>query len=324
MSFKTTLFLVLAVAFVVVGCSNQDDPAQPGNTGQLTSAILRGEISEDQLAFEFIAKVGDGVDPDQGALLVRGRNLSYDGELGVLSVDLSVYNDSEMGYDEPVGLTFMQFMPEGVTVLNSDNDQNGAGALVLFEFENDDLTWSPGEESLAREVQFEIASGTSFGFVARIDVGMAPEGGTIGGMVWHDANGDGIMDADERGVGGVAIALHAGDDASVDPLTRVITAEDGTYRFAGQDAGYYTVVRLPLEGAVGTTPPEMAVILVEVDGVVSDFLLANFGIQRAGGPGDDFVQVGDYVNAKGRYEADPSRLVADIFNVCHCDDDVDG
>ena len=98
-----------------------------------------------------------------------------------------------------------------------------------------------------------------------------------------------------------------------------VTAEDGTYSFAGQDAGYYTVVRMPLEGLVGTTPAEMAVILVEIDGIVSDFLLANFGVIRGEDPGDDFVKVGDFVTAKGAYFADPDRLVAEIFNVSHCD-----
>ena len=56
-----------------------------------------------------------------------------------------------------------------------------------------------------------------------------------------------------------------------------------------------------------------------MDGIVSDFLLANFGVVRGEDPGEDFVKVGDFVTAKGAYFADPDRLVAEIFNVSHCD-----
>ena len=317
---KKSLLIILAAVFVIAGCSDQGDPTHPENFGQQASAVIRGEISNDLLDFEFAAKVGDGEgDPLPGELLIRGRNMMYDADLGVVTVDLSVYNDSDAVLQERVGLTFMQFMPDDVTILNSDNDLNGAGALVVFEFEDGDGNWSPGEESMARTVQFQLPSGTSFGFVARIDVGLPPEGGTIAGMVWYDMNENGEIDAEEPGVGGITMALHTGDDVTVNPLLTAVTAEDGTYSFEGQDAGYYTVVRMPLEGLVGTTPPEMAVILVEMDGIVSDFLLANFGVKRGEDPGDDFVKVGDFVSAKGAYIAEPDRLVAEIFNVSHCD-----
>lgn len=317
---KKSLLLILAAIFVIGGCSSQDDPTHPENLGQQASAVIRGEISNDLLDFEIVAKVGDGEgDPLPGDLLIRGRNMAYDADLGVVTVDLSVYNDSEADLAERVGLTFIQFMPDDVTILNSDNDMNGAGALVVFEFEDGDGNWSPGEESLARSVQFQLGSGTSFAFVARVDVGLPPEGGTIAGMVWSDTNENGEIDADEPGVGGITMALHSGDDMTVEPLMTAVTAEDGTYSFEGQDAGYYTVVRMPLEGVVGTTPAEMAVILVEMDGFVSDFLLANFGVIRGEDPGEDFVKVGDFVSAKGAYFTEPDRLVAEIFNVSHCD-----
>ena len=320
------LFVFIAAVGLIGGCSG-DDPGQPsGDTNQL-SAILRGDISRDAVDFEFAALIGNGTDdPQPGPLLVRGRNLAYDGETGTLTVDLSLVNDGEMTYPELVGLTFVQLIPSDVTVLDADNGESGPGALFMFEFADDDGDWTPGEESLPRTVSFMVASGTSIGFVARIDVGMAPTGGTIGGLVWHDEDEDGQIGDSEEGVGGVAMALHTGDDVSVTPLTQVMTAADGTYRFDGLDAGYYTVVRLPQEGMMGTTPPQMAVILVEMDGTVSDFLMANFGVKRGDDPGDDFVKVGDYVNAKGEYQDEPHRLLAEIFNVCRCDDieDKDG
>ena len=323
---RSLLFLLAAALMVVVGCSDQSDPTNPESFTQQLSAMVRGEISKDQVDFEFAAELGKGFeDPDQGSILVRGRNLAYDSELGALTVDLSVYNDSDSSFPEPVGLTFVQFIPADVTILNSDNDQNGIGALVMFEFDNDDGSWGPGEESQSRSVQFNVASGVSVGFVGRIDVGMTPDGGAIGGMVWNDENEDGVIDPDEVGVGGVTMMLHAGQDTSVAPLSTEVTAEDGSYLFEGQDAGYYTVVRMPQDGLVGTTPPEMAVILVEMDGTVSDFLLANFGVKTGDVPPvDDFVRVGDYVDAQGQYYAEPHRMYAEKFKVKRCDGDDDG
>jgi len=323
---RSLLFLLAAALMVVVGCSDQSDPTNPESFTRQLSAMVRGEISKDQVDFEFAAELGKGFeDPDQGSILVRGRNLAYDSELGALTVDLSVYNDSENSFPEPVGLTFVQFIPADVTILNSDNDQNGVGALVMFEFDGDDGSWGPGEESQSRSVQFNVASGVSVGFVGRIDVGMTPGGGSIGGMVWNDENEDGVIDPDEAGVGGVTMMLHAGQDTSVAPLSTEVTAEDGSYLFEGRDAGYYTVVRMPMEGMVGTTPPEMAVILVEMDGTVSDFLLANFGVKTGDVPPvDDFVRVGDYVDAQGQYHAEPHRMYAEKFKVKRCDGDDDG
>lgn len=322
------LIIPILGILLVLGCSDQNDPTNPEFSEQSWSSLIRGEISKDLIDFEIPAMIGEGMVDDQGALRVRGRNLAYDDELGALTVDLSVYNDSDSAYPLPVGLTFVQFIPEDVTILNSDNDQNGAGAMILFEFGEGDEEWGPGEESRPRNVQFNVAAGTSIGFMARIDVGMSPGGGSIGGIVWMDENEDGVIDDDEGGAAGVTIALFSGGDVTGTPLDQAVSGDDGTYRFDTLEAGYYTVVRLPMEGLVGTTAPEMAVILVEEDGMVSDFLLANFGVVMEDGAGEDFIMVGDYVHAKGAFAEEPDRLIAEIFSICHCngdkDDDDDG
>ncbi|MDX2472779.1 MAG: SdrD B-like domain-containing protein [Candidatus Krumholzibacteria bacterium] len=318
---KRNLLFLLTAVILVAGCSDQNGPASPETTGQRLSGLVRGEISNDLIDFEFAAKVGNEIDdPEPGTLLVRGRNLAYDSDLGVLTVDFSVYNDAEVAYPELVGMTFLQFIPSDLTILDSDNDEDGAGALIMFEFEDDNGEWSPGEESLGRNVSFVVAAGTSIGFVARVDVGLMPAGGTIGGMVWHDDNEDGEIDPDEEGVGGITMALHADNDTTITPLGTAVTAEDGTYHFESLDPGFYTVVRMAHDDYEGTTPSEMAVLLVEMDGTVSSFLLAHFGVSSSDGL-DDFVRVGDYVDAKGEYQAEPNRLVADKFKVERCDDD---
>ncbi len=57
---KKSLLIILAAVFVIAGCSDQGDPTHPENFGQQASAVIRGEISNDLLDFEFAAKVGDG------------------------------------------------------------------------------------------------------------------------------------------------------------------------------------------------------------------------------------------------------------------------
>jgi uncharacterized repeat protein (TIGR01451 family) len=67
---------------------------------------------------------------------------------------------------------------------------------------------------------------------------------TFGDLVWSDANGNGVRDAGEVGIGGVAIALYldrnadgfltAADDPAVATTT---SAADGSYLFTGQTPG---------------------------------------------------------------------------------------
>jgi hypothetical protein len=315
-----------ASILLIAGCgSDSSDVVQPDTQSQNSTGVVRGEFSQGLTSFEFVADTaGDPGAPISGPFVIRGKDLHYDNELGALVVDLTVTNATEESFAEPVSLTFMQLLPPDVKVLNSDNDETGSGAMIIFEFEDGDEMWKPGEESQPRSVQFGVASGTSIGFVARIDVSTPSVGGVIGGVVWHDENEDGVIDTEEDGIADVWLVLFGGtngDTDGSDPLAKTSTAEDGTYRFNGLDAGYYTVVRLERDDLEGTTPNEIQVLLVEDNGDVTDFLMANFGCQYVDGP-DDIIKVGDCVHAKGEYATEPDRL--DASRLCFCDWDDDG
>jgi hypothetical protein len=188
--------------------------------------------------------------------------------------------------------------------------------MFALQFENDDAQWTPGEESIAFTVQLGVEQGVSVGFAARVDVGMIPGGGSLGGMVWHDLNEDGVMDDGEPGLPEVGIALAGPDDLHVMGMTDA----DGVYRFDGLPAGYYTVTRLPREDLRATTPPQIQVILVlGEDGEVVDFLGANFGCVVVELPPPGEIEVGDCLHVKGDWGGDPARLEADHY--CFCDDD---
>jgi len=82
------------------------------------------------------------------------------------------------------------------------------------------------------------------------DYAYQPKGtGSIGDYVWHDANGDGIQDADEDGIPGITVNLYQDQDGngSYDPVVDAFvgtatTDADGNYEFSGLSAGNFVVV----------------------------------------------------------------------------------
>jgi len=82
-------------------------------------------------------------------------------------------------------------------------------------------------------------------------------GSSIGDLVWNDANGNGLLDSGEQGIGGITVTLRnqsnivIGSLVTGDGTTDVdgdsVVDPKGFYRFAGLEAGTYTVTV--------TTPP---------------------------------------------------------------------
>jgi hypothetical protein len=102
------------------------------------------------------------------------------------------------------------------------------------------------------------------------------EEAVIGGVVWKDADGDGVRDPDELGLGGVTVVATLDDGSSMTS----VTSSDGTYRLTTLPAGSYTVT---LEA--GTLPAGLEsadVFVVELEGEGS-FLGADFGCVEVAG-----------------------------------------
>ncbi len=319
----------LAAALLVVGCSS-NTPTTPVAGTQSAKTVISGDIDPGTVAFEYSAAAPG--DPSPGRFRIQGSNLRYEADPGALLADLVLVNDSSADFAGPVRLVFMQLLPEGVTVLNADNADSamGAGAMFTFAFADSDTAWSAGAATEARIVQFGVAPGTSIGFVARIQVGDEPaQGGAIGGMVWHDLNGNGVADRGEAGVVDIALVLNAGSaQVTGETIMRTLTDRAGMYRFEALASGHYTVSLAEDARITPTTSPVMEVLLVEYEGQVMDFLDADFGVMRAGGPDSSAcIVVGDCVNAKGAYMEEPDRLEGRIVDVCDreydCEDDDD-
>jgi hypothetical protein len=273
----TALALVL---FIISSCSDTVivSPEQSGPPSVVTGGFGAGDGD-----FELTVMTAGGAGgPVHGPFVLRGSNIHYDEAAGALVVDLTVTNASEERYPLPVWLTFVSLMPEGVTVLNPDNDEHGPGAAIQFYFVDLDMSWSPGETSGPRRVEFGVDQGVSIGFAVRIDVGTEPPRGAIGGVAWHDVNEDGVRDDGEPGLGGKMIVLHGGPDMPWETVVeierRTITAADGSYRFDELLPGLYTVMWMADYCTTPTTPTSIQVVLVEENGEVADFLGADFGL----------------------------------------------
>jgi len=276
------LSLVAVVLMATLpGCGGEVTIVQPGGG----DGLAQGTIRHGDTGFEIvIPTAGTAIDPIHGPFILRGSNIHYDAGVGALLVDLTVTNNTPKTYPLPVRLEFVVLLPDSVTVLNPDNDIHGPGAMIEFSFVDRDVYWTPGETSLPRNVQFGVGEGVSIGFSVRLHIGPMPDLGRIAGVVWTDLDEDGVRDPNEPGWAGREIVLtHADstiDCAQVDCLRvwHTQTANDGSYHFDALVAGHYTVRLVRDRCSNPTTPIEIEVILVEIEGKVSSFLLANFGV----------------------------------------------
>ncbi len=79
--------------------------------------------------------------------------------------------------------------------------------------------------------------------------------GSIQGVVFNDANGDGALDDGETGLSGWTVFRHLQHDGKLDPGDpSIVTQSDGSYSFTGLAAGSYTVDEVLQAGYQQTAP----------------------------------------------------------------------
>jgi uncharacterized surface anchored protein len=86
--------------------------------------------------------------------------------------------------------------------------------------------------------------------------------GSITGLKFNDANGNGVQDAGESGVAGVTINLFAASGGAL--VATTTTAADGTFSFTGIGAGAYQVSEVVPDGSVQTLPGGSGMVPVTV------------------------------------------------------------
>ncbi|MEM1127474.1 MAG: SdrD B-like domain-containing protein [Bacteroidota bacterium] len=95
-------------------------------------------------------------------------------------------------------------------------------------------------------VAFDVQGTTT----ATFDIGVVPRLAAIAGLVFRDANLDGVRADEDPGVAGISVALLQ-DNV---PLALLLTNSDGGYRFDGLGAGAYQV-RVELPDTLVFSPP---------------------------------------------------------------------
>lgn len=135
----------------------------------------------------------------------------------------------------------------------------------------------------------------------------------IGDRVWSDADGDGVQDPGEAGIGGVPVVLVAagadGQCANADDTVVATTTTNaaGNYLFTGMPAGVYCVMVTVTIDIIGDAPqtggtnPHGPITLDAGE----TYLDADFGYQR------QCVTIGDFIfydaNRNGVYDGGPSE-----------------
>jgi uncharacterized repeat protein (TIGR01451 family) len=134
--------------------------------------------------------------------------------------------------------------------------------------------------------QYEVTTGTApFAYevingqvVEVADFGYLPTGGSISGIVFDDADGDGIRDAGEPGLGGVTVSItsdgpdgipNTGDEVD----ETVVTNPDGSYTVTSLPPGDYSVEATTPDGTEATTsnPEEIELGANESESVQTGF-----------------------------------------------------
>ncbi len=149
-----------------------------------------------------------------------------------------------------------------------------------------------------------LDSPNSLSVRASFDIPNSP--GRIRGTVFNDANGNGIFDAQELGIGGVTMFLDVDNDGIFDPLEpTTITAADGSYEFQIFVRGDFRVGQVVPPGLQQTTPPGIGGQTVTVINgqTVSN---VNFG-DRAGNALTTGIVFNDF-DGDGRRDSDEPGL----------------
>jgi hypothetical protein len=288
-------------------CSDQDVAAPDSSSGAFPVEVGEGTV------FDITIEAARGpAGSIAGPFRLSGTSLGYSDSLQALLVDLMVTNESDNTVDLPVALTFLSLHPQGVTVNKSDNGENGPGSQIDFHFADGDIHWTPGEASQPRTVEFGVDPGISIGFTAELLVGFVHRPGTISGRVWHDLNGDGIMDPGEPGL----VTNLALETDLFPAVLEATSGSDGRFAFTDLVAGTYMLHKETPEGYTSTTPDVMFIVLEAYNGVVGIFEEANFGCRSQA-----TINVGDWLDVYGTY-AVPDGLLYAIrtdYAPCPCD-----
>jgi hypothetical protein len=283
----------IAVGAFVAGCSNEESPTAVTEAGGSQTEI-RGEVDGTSGTFTLLES-----EPAAGPrLALIGRNVTFDPDAGVCSVELAVRNLGSEAVGLPVHLVFESFVPPEVEVVDPDDYTDAGSPLVMFGSDGTGL----GSEEMTdyRPTSFLCSTG-SFAFTGHlIPSPPPPPEGVIAGAVFNDLDRDGEWSPEEPPIPDVWVLLYslAGEDTLPDttitdstlaafesqnvvplaiadslppvgPIAETKTDLHGRFAFADLEPGLYRVEVHNTRVWLPTTPPAWMLLLVATDDGVS-------------------------------------------------------
>lgn len=184
------------------------------------------------------------------------NGIQDNGEKGVPNITVELYRLDSQGYllGAPIqtkvtdsnGLYLFNRLPSGdykvkfvlatvpVECKPTDPDQGG----------NDDKDSDAGTDGFSPKVTINVPRGGKDRDNLSIDLGLVPNFGSIGDLVWKDRNGNGIQDYAEKGVPNIEVELFKTDAAGFTigaPFKKTKTNTNGLYLFDSLASGTYKV-----------------------------------------------------------------------------------
>ena len=115
-----------------------------------------------------------------------------------------------------------------------------------------------------------VAELAVYGLLPGVSRSQGPNEAQVGGVVFFDANADGLSD-DEPGLGGFAVEIRDAATGGETFMAATITAADGSYAFASLTPGDYLVSQPTAPGYTHTTPASQPVTVAPGETAAVDF-----------------------------------------------------
>jgi hypothetical protein len=282
---KSTLSAILPVLLtllltLVYACSDKTTEPKQETQGTLTGS---GNIDPGATANFLLGSCTDSV-VAPGRIEVWGSNVAFNADSGYVTFDVQLLNKSQRNIVPPVHFVITDIIPDDIALVGFDGVTADEFPFMDFSTKlGGDNVLAPGETSEPVMLKFHTVTARSFAIGFRIDLQGAAGPAMISGVVYRDANKDGLRDtcaACEPGIPGINVALQKpdGNGGTVTILTQ--TDANGGYGFGGLAAGVYKVfVIVALERwQVTTTSPLLITLVKDGNGVVQNFEGADFGL----------------------------------------------